>query len=571
MKEILVEADGEQTRVALMEEGQLAEIYIERSIYQRLVGNIYKGRVENVLPGMQAAFVNIGLEKNAFLYVGDAVPPRSVGEDGEPQLDECSLSIQDVLKEGQELLVQVMKEPVGTKGARITTNITLPGRYLVLMPTVDYVGISRRIELEAERERLKSLALSLKPPGMGLIVRTVTEGLRLGDVEQDVQGLVNLWKKIQAKSLQHGAPAVIHRELELVQRIVRDLFTEDIGRMTVNNKFVYEKLLETMDFLAPGFRRKVFLVEKPNLFNDYPIEPEIQKALKKKVWLKSGGYLVIDQTEALTVIDVNTGKYVGTTNLEDTVLNTNLEAALEIAHQIRLRDIGGIIIIDFIDMIALEHRARVLEVLEDACKKDKTKTNILGLTQLGLVEMTRKKSRQGLHSVMTRVCPYCEGAGRVSSEETVALKAKEEIIETADRTLAPGLLLDAHPLVAAQLIGAGGHILSELEKRTGKRVLIRGMESMHLQDYKLRLLHSKQEIESVSSPLCVGQVLELFVEEPHSLHPKAGIARINGLVVNVEDGGAYVGQTVTVEVIKVQRTSAKARLVNQGPASPGRN
>lgn len=563
MKEILVESNGEQTQVALMEEGQLAEIYIERSLHNRLVGNIYRGRVENVLPGMQAAFVNVGLEKNAFLYVGDAVPPRSVGEDGETQQDECCLLIQDVLKEGQELLVQVMKEPVGTKGARITTNITLPGRYLVLMPTVDYVGISRRIELENERDRLRELAVGLKPEGMGLIVRTVTEGLSREDVEQDIRGLVNLWKKIQAKAANHGAPVLIHKELELVQRIVRDLFTEDIGRMTVNNRFMYDKLLEAIDFLAPGFKSKVQLLERPDLFQDYPIEAEIQRALKKKVWLKSGGYLVIDQTEALTVVDVNTGKYVGTTSLEDTVLNTNLEAALEISRQLRLRDIGGIIVIDFIDMVSLEHRQRVLGVLEQACRKDKTKTNILGLTQLGLVEMTRKKSRQGLQSVMTRSCPYCDGAGRVSSEETVALKVKQEILENAERTLAPALLLDAHPLVAAQLIGTGGHILAELEKRTGKRILIRGMESIHLEEYKLKLLHSKQEIAALSSPLDVGQILEVFIEEPHAQQPRAGIARVNGMVVTVDNGGEHVGQKVNVEVIKVQRTSAKAILVTR--------
>ena len=560
MKEILVESDGEQTRVALMEDGQLAEIYIERSLHQRLVGNIYKGRVENVLPGMQAAFVNIGLEKNAFLYVGDAVPPKAVGEDGEPQSLECNLNVQDILKEGQELLVQIMKEPAGTKGARITTNITLPGRYMVLMPTVDYVGISRRIELESERERLKSLALGLKQPGMGLIVRTVAEGLQKDELEQDVRGLINLWKKVQSRAMNQGAPALIHRDLELVQRIVRDLFTEDLGRMTVNNRFVHEKLLEAMDFLAPGFKHKISLSEKTDLFGAYPIEQEIQRALKKKVWLKCGGYLVIDQTEALTVIDVNTGKYVGTTNLEDTVLNTNLEAARDIARQLRLRNIGGIIIIDFIDMVSPEHRSQVLEALENACRKDKTKTNILGLTQLGLVEMTRKKARQGLESVMTRLCPYCEGAGRVLSEETVALKVKQDILQSAGRNLAPGLLLEAHPLVASQLIGSGGHVLQELEKRTGKQVLVRGVDSMHLEQYELKLLESQEQIKSASSTLVVGQVMDLFVEEPHLIYPQAGIARVNGLVVNIDDGGAYVGQKVTVEITKVQRTSAKGKI-----------
>jgi ribonuclease G len=561
MKEILVQSAEEETTVALMEEGQLAEIYMERSLNQRLAGNIYKGRVENVLPGMQAAFVNIGLEKNAFLYVGDAVPPRAMGEDGEPQHDESHHNIQDVLKEGQEILVQIMKEPVGTKGARITTNITLPGRYLVLMPTVDYVGVSRRIEQEEERDRLKSLALGLKPDGMGMIVRTVAENLNSLDVGQDVQGLVNLWKKIQTRAGGQGAPSAIHKELELVQRIVRDMLTEDVSRMIVNSKFVYEKLREAIDVLAPGFKGKIFLVEKKDLFADYPIEQEVKKALKKKVWLKCGGYLVIDQAEALTAIDVNTGKYVGSTTLEDTVVSTNLEAAVEIPRQLRLRNIGGIIIIDFIDMLEPEHQAQVLTVLQQQCKKDKTKTNILGLTQLGLVEMTRKKVRKGLESVMTRSCPYCEGTGRVLSEETISLKIKEEIFEMAERTLAPGILVEAHPLVAAQIIGGGGHGLRELEKRTGKQIFVRGFSNLHIEEYKLQALQSKDEIQVAAAPLALGQVLEVFVEEPHSVNDNAGIARVNGFIVDVEGGGAYIGERVMVEINKVQRTYAKARMI----------
>ncbi|HWJ03632.1 MAG TPA: Rne/Rng family ribonuclease [Verrucomicrobiae bacterium] len=563
MKEILVQVEEEQTRVALMDEGRLAEVYIERSVNQRLVGNIYKGRVENVLPGMQAAFVNIGLEKNAFLYVGDAVPPRAMGEDGEVGPGDINLSIRDVLKEGQEVLVQIVKEPVGTKGARITTNITLPGRYLVLMPTTDYVGISRRIEGEEERERLKKLAAPLKPEGMGLIVRTVAENLQVEDFAQDVQALVNLWRKIQTKAHNHGAPAVIHKDLELVQRIVRDIFAEDVERMVVNSRFVYEKLQEAVDILAPGFKRRIILDEIPELFAGYPIEQEIQRALKKKVWLKSGGYLVIDQTEALTVVDVNTGKYVGSTNLASTVLDTNLEAALEIARQVRLRNIGGIIIIDFIDMTSPEHQAKVLEALEKECKKDKTKSNILGLTQLGLVEMTRKKVWQGLESVMTRSCPYCEGTGRVMSEETIGLRVRDELLREGSKSLAPGILVEANPLVASQLIGSGGHGLEELEKRTGKKLVVRGMDHLHMEEYSLSLLNTSAEIENASSPVEVGQVVELFVEEPHSVYPNSGISRLSGLVINVEDGGAYVGQRVMAEIVKVQRTSARARLIKR--------
>lgn len=561
MKEILVQTSEEQTRAALLEEGQLVEIYIERSLNQRLAGNIYKGRVENVLPGMQAAFVNIGLEKNAFLYVGDAVPPQSIGEDGEPQELEHVLHIQDVLKEGQEILVQIMKEPVGSKGARITTNVTLPGRYMVLMPSVDYVGISRRIEEEEERMRLKDLAGGLKPSGMGLIVRTVAEGLLAGDLEQDVQGLLHLWQGIYNRFENVSAPALLHKDLELVERILRDMLTEDVDQMIVNNPFVYEKLQESVDTLAPGFKGKISLAENQELFEEYGIEQEIEKALRRRAWLKCGGYLVIDQTEALTVIDVNTGKYVGSTNLEDTVLNTNMEAAAEIARQLRLRNTGGIIIIDFIDMVDPEHQAKVLEILERECKKDKIKTNILGLTQLGLVEMTRKKVRKGLESVMLRSCPLCEGTGKVASEETIGLKAKQEIFSTAKRTEAPGILLEAHPLLAAHLIGSGGVGLQEIERKAGKQVLVRGVNNLRLEEFRVQAVHSPQELASLSSPLLVGQVLELYVDEPHATQPQAGIARVEGFVVNVEGGGAYVGQKVLAEITKVQRTSARAKLI----------
>lgn len=559
MKELLVQTIEEETEVALLEEGRLAEYYLERSSNQRLVGNIFKGRVENVLPGMQAAFVNIGLEKNAFLYAGDAAPPRTVAEDGELQSGETRLQIQDAVKAGQELLVQIAKEPVGVKGARITTNVTLPGRYLVLMPTVDYIGVSRRIESESERERLKDLALSIKPPGMGLIIRTVAENLTAGELEQDVKGLLTLWQKIQAKLDKAVAPALVHSDFELALRIVRDLLTADIERMWVNNVYVYEKLLEAVDLLAPGLKAKIKLREA-DLFAEYAVEQEIQKALKKKVWLKSGGYLVIDQTEALTAIDVNTGKYVGVNSLEETILNINLEAAVEIARQLRLRNIGGIIIIDFIDMQLPEHQASVLKALEQECKRDRVKTNILGLTQLGLVEMTRKKMRQSLESVMTRNCPYCDGYGKVASEETVALRVKKELLEKAGYSEAPGFLVEAHPLVAALLIGSGGQSLEKLERQAGKTIVVKGCDHLHVTKYEVRALYSEQEF-AAQSPLTVGQILELTVSEPHSVNPQTGIGRVNGFVVNVEDGGAHVGEQVTVEVTKVQRTSATAKLI----------
>jgi ribonuclease G len=400
LKEIIVNVREEETRVAVIEDKVVVEVYIERSLNQRLVGNIYKGKVENVLPGMQAAFVDIGLEKNAFLFVEDVLPPRNVGNHELSSVP--GININDVLKEGQEILVQIAKEPLGTKGARVTTYITLPGRYLVLMPTVDYIGISRRIEVEEERERLREVAERVRPPHMGLIVRTVAEGLSEEELQQDIALLIRLWKKIQNRSYHGPVLNLIHKDLELVQRILRDLFTEDIDNLIIDSRYDYEKVMEFMELTSPLLKGRVTLYEQDNLFEKFGVEEEIERILKSRVWLKCGGYIVIDQTEALTAIDVNTGKFVGSTNLADTVLKTNLEACIEIARQLRLRNIGGIIIIDFIDMQDTEHQGKVLQLLEVEIRKDKTKTNILGLTQLGLVEVTRKKVRQGLENVLLR-------------------------------------------------------------------------------------------------------------------------------------------------------------------------
>lgn len=495
LKEIVARIGDEETEVAVLEDRQLVEYYVERSFRQRLVGNIYLGRVENVLPGMQAAFVDIGLDKNAFLYIDDAIPSRDDDDDSLALVPQPS--IRDVLKKGQELLVQIIKEPIGTKGARVTTHITLPGRYLVLLPTIDYVAVSRRIENKAERERLKEAAEQIRVPGMGMIVRTVSEKVSADELKQDYCSLLKLWKKIRNRSLNGPAPRLIHKDLELLQRILRDVFSEDVKRLVVNNRSVYEKLVELLENSLPALKNRVYLVEE-DPFARFGIDQEIEKALKRKVWLRSGGYLVIDQTEALTVIDVNTGKYVGSTHLEDTILQTNLEAAEEIARQLRLRDIGGIIIIDLIDMDLPDHQARVLNALEDFLRRDKTKANILGLTQLGLVEMTRKKVRQGLGSVLQRACPYCDGKGMVLTEETVALRAQRKIIDLAGQTEAPAIAVEAHPSVAAVLMGSGGGKLALLEEKTGKQLIIKGAAQMHLEEVRITPLHSRREIEDLS-------------------------------------------------------------------------
>jgi len=560
LKEIIINVTEEETKVGVLEDKVLVELYIERSLNQRLVGNIYKGKVENVLPGMQAAFVDIGLEKNAFLYVEEAIPNRVPGEQGEREDELPKPTISDVVKSGQDIMVQITKEPIGTKGPRVTTHVTLPGRFLVLMPNVDYVGISRRIEDEEERERLRSIAERLKPEGMGVIVRTVAEGTSEEEFQQDMFLLTKLWKKIQNRAAHGPVPNIIHKDLELVQRILRDLFTEDIDRLVIDSRYDYEKVLELLDLIAPHLKAKVQLVEGKNVFEEYGLELELDKILKRKVWLKCGGYIVIDQTEALTAIDVNTGKYVGTSNLAETVLNTNLDAAVEIARQLRLRNIGGIIIIDFIDMVSDEDRQKVLQALEEEIKKDKTKTNILGITQLGLVEMTRKKVRQGIESVLQKTCPYCDGKGKVFSEETVSIQVKNRIYEMALRTTAEAILVEVHPSVASLLIGSGGVNLRELESKTKKTIFIRGSEFHHIEAVNLQAIQTKAEMDDII-PVKTGQILEVKIEEPHIANTNDGIARIHGFVLDIEGAGAFIGDTVTVEITRVHRTYAKGKIV----------
>ncbi len=424
--EIIVEVLPEETKVALLENRELVEIYVERLCRRRMVGNIYRGKVSSVLPGMQAAFVDIGYSKNAFLYVSDAVNGDYYNcENGENELSdvndeedemcndhkECNIS--EILTQGQEITVQVVKEPLGNKGPRITTHITLPGRYLVLLPNVDYVGISRRIENELERKRLKNIAEKIKPKGIGLIVRTVAEGKSEKDFKDDMEFLKRLWETIKQKEEKGCVPRCIHRDYNLLYRSIRDLFTPDIDKFVINDSEQYANALEYIEMISPSLKGKVELFDKSkSLFDYYHIDYRLQKAFSRKVWLKCGGYLIIDRTEALTVIDVNTGKYVGADSLESTVLKTNLEAVDEIAKQLRIRDIGGIIIIDFIDMNDPMHKKMVMEELKNALKKDRTKTSVIGMTGLGLIEMTRKKVSCDLSAIFNDECPHCNGTGK---------------------------------------------------------------------------------------------------------------------------------------------------------------
>lgn len=545
--------------MALLENGGLAELDIERPLASRVVGNIYKGIVANVLPGMQAAFVDIGMERNAFLYVDDVFTDWS-DEDDPPSPRSRSASIEKLLKVGEEIMVQVIKEPIGGKGARLTGAITLPARYLVLVPGADYVGISRRIESQTERERLRRETEKLKPEGLGLIVRTVAEGVQPEVLQQDLNFLLQLWQRVTSRFQQREAPALIYQDLALTCRIARDLFTDDISSFLIDNEHEYDKVMEILDYISPHLKKRVVLYQEPQpIFERYEIEKDIGKALERQVWLKSGGYLVFDETEALTVIDVNTGRYTGRRNLASTILKTNLEAASEIARQVRLRDIGGIIIIDFIDMSVEDHRRQVLEKLNEAIKLDRTKTYVLGLTSLGLVEMTRKKVRQDLQAVLQQPCPHCGGTGRVLTPVVVSSRIERELKKILPREKEEAVLVEMNHEVAALIIGAGGSHLKKLENEMGKHIFLRGSEELHMEKYRIVAAGSLEEIKKKAFPVAQGDQLELFIEEPHSANPIHGIARLQGYVINVEGAGEMVGQKQQVVITEVSRTFARAR------------
>ncbi|MBS4031037.1 MAG: Rne/Rng family ribonuclease [Clostridiales bacterium] len=558
-KKIVINCDNKQTRVAVIENDKPVEIYLERPVHQRVVGNIYKGIVANVLPGMQAAFVDIGLERNAFLYVDDAQP--GADEDSENKT-KSKITIEQLLRPGEEIMVQVVKEPFGSKGARLTRQITIPGRYLVLMPTVEYTGVSRRIEESEERDRLKEIVSELRPDGKGLIVRTVGEGQSEEAFRQDLNFLLPLWEKIQSRYRQKSAPFLVYQDLDLIYRIIRDLFTEQIEQLIIDTRYEYEKIIETLEYVDASLIKKVSLYtgDAP-VFDIYGVENEIERALSRTVWLDCGGYLVFDHTEALTVIDVNTGKYIGKTNLADTVLKTNLDAAVEIVRQIRLRDIGGIIIIDFIDMDSEEHRRQILEKLVEKTKEDKTKSHVLGLTGLGLVEMTRKKARQGLDAVLQQTCPYCGGRGKVLCPDVISAKTERQLKSYMASLDDEALLAEMHYSVAGLLIGPSGSYLKKLEEETGKAIFIRGSDTMHIEKYRIIASGSLDEIQQLAFPVSPGEQHQVKIEEPHANNPYDGIGRISGFVIDVQAGGAYVGEKVTVEIIEVARTFARAKIV----------
>ena len=470
--ELLVNVTPSETRVALVEQGILQEVHIERQAKRGLVGNIYKGKISRVLPGMQAAFVDIGMDKAAFLHASDIVPHTECVDVREKEHFQVG-NIAELVRQGQDIMVQVVKDPISTKGARLTTDITLPSRYLVFMPGSSHVGVSQRIESEGERERLKNIVSRQVDELGGFIVRTAAEGVGERELEQDTQFLKRLWSKVLERRQKYKPCSMLYEDLSLAFRILRDFVGTDLDKIRVDSRQTFEQLkLFTEEFVPEMVNKLDYYSGDSPIFDLYDVENEIQRALERKVELKSGGYLIIDQTEAMTTIDINTGAFVGHRNLEETIFNTNVEATAAIARQLRLRNLGGIIIIDFIDMQSEDHRRRVLQSLEQALSRDRAKTGVNGFSHLGLVEMTRKRTRESLEHVLCSECPECKGRGRVKTVESVCYEILREILRVNRAYDADQFVVYASLQVAEALHVEESHSLAELEVFIGKQVKV---------------------------------------------------------------------------------------------------
>ena len=487
VKEMLIHFEGEDVFIAICHEGRLTELYLPQNGEDRLIGAVFKGRVVNVLPGMQAAFVDIGLEKNSFLYTDDVYTPYPFYADTPKQ---PGRDIGALLKAGQEVLVQIFKEPQGNKGARVTMQPALPGRYAVLLPASSHIAVSRRIGEESERERLRKMVKELSG-GQGLIVRTAAAGVSSDKIAADLRNLNRLWKHILGKAARSKAPALIYHEQDMLLRVIRDTVVSDIERIVVESGEAALKLRETMAEAAPGLECEICVRAGVNLFNSYGVEDQMEKALRRRVWLKSGGYIVFDQTEALTVVDVNTGKFVGKKNFCETALTVNLEAVAEIARQLKLRNSGGIIIIDFINMEQEQHKQILLDALAEECKKDRTLVTMLGITNLGLVELTRKKIGHELSYSLEQECPFCQGKGRVLRADIAARRLVGQIEQAALNSATAALQVKAAAKVAAILLGPQGEGLSVLEKRLGKSIRLIAEEGRRPEDSLVRPVYGE--------------------------------------------------------------------------------
>lgn len=481
-KKLLIDVQPSRTKVALVEDGALVEFHIEKAGSCSIVGNIYKGRVVNLLAGMQAAFVDIGLDKNAFLYVGDMLVDKSELID-----EQISLPQELSVKEGDTVMVQVVKDRIGTKGARVTCSITLPGRLLVLMPSVSYIGISKKVTNEKLREKLYKKVEKLKPEGMGFIVRTAGAEASAKELKKEAEYLIKRWEEVSQSYTKAAEYEVLHLESDLISRTFRDIAASDINEIAVNDASTRQRIISILNNIMPKAVKGVVAFPRDrDMFFDYKIDEQVDNMLKHKVWLASGAYLIIDKTEALTVIDVNTGKFVGQQNLEETVFQTNILAAKEIAKQIRLRNIGGIIICDFIDMEILHHRDSVLQCLDNELKKDRIKSTVVGMSGLGLVEITRKKTRNEISTTLLQNCPYCGGGGYIFSYDHIINKITIAVINALDNPLLKGMLVTANPAIIEHIFRnriLAGFLQQRLQ---GYRIYLSSEYNLHIEKFKVQ-------------------------------------------------------------------------------------
>ena len=502
-KEMIISSNGHETMVAILEDDLVAEIFVERERQRGVVGNVYKGRVSKVLPGMQSSFIDLGLERDGFLYVAEVIDTLeefdkleagddegSAPKDRERERERQQAKIEDLLKEGQEILVQVVKEPLGTKGARLTSHVTMPGRFLVFMPAVDHVGVSRKIESREERGRLRGIVREFREShGFtgGVIIRTAAAGRPKEDILSDLEAFHAIWTDIRQKMESSRAPAVVYREQNLVGKLLRDLLTDEFQAIRIDNQQDYQRVLELVERILPGLASKTTLHAKSfPIFEEYGVQAEIDKALKSKVWLKSGGSIVINQTEALVAIDVNTGRYVGkktSGRLEDTIVKTNLEAVKEIVRQVRLRDLGGIIVLDFIDMEEKKNRQKVLQAVELELKKDRSPSKAVAVSDFGLVIITRKRVKQSLERVLTEPCPYCSGTGVIKSSSTICYEILSEVKKIGPDLNGHRLLLRVNPDIARALKEEESDVLRDLRQAIGKDVTIKSDVQLHHEQF----------------------------------------------------------------------------------------
>ena len=566
-RELLISVDAGEKRVAVLEDEKVAEVYLERPERRSIAGAVYLGVVDNVLPGMEAAFIEIGLEKNGFLYVDEIIAPELEGRRG-------ARKIQDLIQRGQTVLVQAVKDPMKTKGARLTTEISLPGRFVVYVPHGEGLGVSRRLE-DDERTRLKAILKECAPKKGGVIVRTAAEGASAEDIERDLDFLQRLWKSIEARAKESTAPTLIYQEAELPLRVVRDLFTGDFERLLVDHDRTHKRIVGYLKKTSPHMAERVVRYkEREPLMEAFGVEQEIRSTLNRRVDLPSGGYLVFDYAEAFTVIDVNTGRFVGSRSkssgarLEDTITKNNLEAVKEVVRQLRLRDIGGIIVIDFIDMANPKNRAAVEEALRTELERDRTKTYVVEISPLGLVEMTRQNVTDGPREVMTKKCPTCGGDGIVISEHTAAVDVERRLrslVTPGSRSKAFKVEVSAR--TAAILAGPAGSRLREIEETAKRQFFLVGKEGEHLDHFRV-LAQGTLEKVAPDGPVKVGQELELSLGEVGLHDARAGVAKLDGIDVYVAEAAKLVGKKVKARVMLVSEGMAWAELLKPVESAP---